>query len=372
MKEHLARLQDPNPSVRGEAAWALGAMGTAAATPEVLGALIQRLRKDEDGGVRYEAAKALGKIGKAAATPEVIEALVQALRKDEDRDVRQKAAWALGKMGAAAATPEVLQALAERLLQDESGRVREEAAGALGRMGAAAATPEVIQALLERLREDEVWWVREEAAWDLGRMGEAAARPEVLEALTERLREDAAGDVRWAAAWALGKMGETAATPEVIEALVQALRDRVFDVRQKAAEALRQLLPAHPEALRNFLRVLPVPMTPQETQALEKVFRDSPGAVPAVRALLSDPDPKVRAGAIRALGAVGPAAATPEIVRDLLTRRLDEAPNVRTAALEVLRKLPVSSETVSAVLRDFRGDEPEAGEATAWALERLG
>jgi len=199
-------------------------------------------------------------------------------------------------------------------------------------------------------------------------------------------------------------MGKTAAQKEVIQALVQALRDRDPDVRQKAAEALRQLLPAHPEALRNFLRVLPVPMTPQETQALKGVLRAYRGAVPAVRALLSDPDPKVRAGAVWALGVVGSAAATPkvirallsdpdprvragavwalgwmgkaaatpEIIRDLLTRRLDEAPNVRTAALEVLRKLPVSPETVSAVLRDIRGDEPEAGEATAWALERLG
>ena len=295
MHEYLARLQDPNPSVRQEAAWDLGRMGTAAATPEVLGALIQRLRKDEDWVVRMAAAEAMGEMGEAAATPEV------------------------------------LGALAERLLQDEAGGVREAAAKALVQMGKTAATPEVIQALSQCLRKDEDKSVRREAAWALGKMGTAAATPEVIGALAERLLQDEEGWVRWAAVW-----------------------------------ALRQLLPAHPEALRNFLCTRPAP------KALEEVFRDSPGAVPALRALLSDPDPEVRLQAVWALGAMGEAAATPEVVRDLLLRRLDEDPNVRTAALEVLRELPVSPETVSAVLRDIRGDEPEAAEATAWALERLG
>ncbi len=256
-------------------------------------------------------------------------------------------------------------------LQDPNPYVRRNAAWALGAMGKAAATPEVLGALIQRLREGEDWLVRQAAAWALGQMGPAAATPEVLGALLERLQEDENKWVRWAAAEALRKMGKAAATQEVLEALIQALRDRVFDVRREAAEALRQLLPAHPEALRNFLRALTVPMTPRETQTLEDVLRAYPGAVPAVRALLSDPDPRVRAGAVWALGWTGKAA-TPEIVRDLLARRLDEDPNVRTAALEVLRKLPASPETVSAVLRDIRGDEPEAAEATAWALERLG
>jgi len=167
--------------------------------------------------------------------------------------------------------------------------------------------------------------VRGAAARVLREMGK-----EVLRALTERLREDTAGVVHHAAG-ALGQMGTAAATPEVLEALIQALRDRASGVREGAARALGRLLPAHPEALRNFLCTRPAPKT------LEGVFRDSPGAVPALRALLSDPDPEVRARAIRALGAVGPAAATPEVVRDLLARRLDKAPNVRTAALKVLR-----------------------------------
>ena len=335
MKKYLAQLQDPDPDVRSEAAEALGQMGVAAATPEVIEALVDRLLRDEAWVVRMNAAQALGRMGAAAATPEVVGALAQRLREDEGEWVRQEAAWALGEMGEAAATPEVLEAL--------------------------------VQALRDRNSD-----VRSAAAWALREMGSAAARPEVIEALIQALR-DRDPDVRSAAAKALGRMGEATATQEVIQALIQRLlQDESGWVRREAAGALGRLLPAHPEALRDFLRALPAPMTPQETQTLEEVFLDSPGAVPALRALLSDPDPKIRAKAVWALGAVGPAAATPEVVRDLLARRLDRAPNVRTAALEVLRKLPVSSETVSAVLRDIQGDEPEAAEAAAWALERLG
>jgi len=280
----------------------------------------------------------------------------------------------LGQMGAAAATPEVIEALVQCLRKDKDGWVRGAAARALGQMGAAAATPEVLQALAERLREDKDEYVRKTAAEALGQMGAAAATPEVLQALIQRLQRDKNPRIRIAAVWALEAMGKAAATPEVLQALVERLlRDADEVVRGAAAEALLMwLIQAHPEVLRDFLRALPTPMTPQETQTLKDVLRACLGAVPAVRALLSDPDPKVRLQAVWALGVVGSAAATPEIIRDLLARRLDEDPNVRTAALEVLRRLPVSSETVSAVLRDIQGDEPEAAEATAWALERLG
>jgi HEAT repeat protein len=114
--------------------------------------LAKRLR-DKDWRVRYAAAQALGAMGPAAATPEVLQALLACLR-DEDGEVRWAAAEALGQMGPAAATPEVLQALMG-CLRDEDGSVRAAAAGALGAMGPAAATPEVLQALLERLQDED-------------------------------------------------------------------------------------------------------------------------------------------------------------------------------------------------------------------------
>lgn len=76
-----------------------------------MGKLLEALR-DGDAGVRLEAARALGEMGEAAATPEVLRALVGRLRdRSETSGVRAQAAWALKRMGPSAAVPEVLEAL---------------------------------------------------------------------------------------------------------------------------------------------------------------------------------------------------------------------------------------------------------------------
>ena len=54
MKEYLAQLQNSDPAIR-----------EAAATPEVLGALIQRLREDEDKWVLEATAEALRRLLRA-------------------------------------------------------------------------------------------------------------------------------------------------------------------------------------------------------------------------------------------------------------------------------------------------------------------
>jgi hypothetical protein len=82
---------------------------------ERLGKLLEALR-DGDAGVRLEAARALGEMGEAAAVPEVLRALVGRLRdRSEMSGVRAQAAWALKRMGPSAAVPEVLEALRECL-----------------------------------------------------------------------------------------------------------------------------------------------------------------------------------------------------------------------------------------------------------------
>jgi HEAT repeat protein len=96
---------------------------------------------------------ALGQLGAAAATPEVLTALLHLLA-DADADIstRGVTVGALGQLGAAAATPEVLTALLH-LLADAAANVRRAAARALGQLGAAAATPEVLTALLHTLAD---------------------------------------------------------------------------------------------------------------------------------------------------------------------------------------------------------------------------
>jgi hypothetical protein len=88
--ELAKRLRGDDADARYAAAWALWEMGEAAATPEVLHALLEYLR-DEDWPVRWVAARALERIAKAAATPRVLQTFLEYLR-DEDSWVRYAAA----------------------------------------------------------------------------------------------------------------------------------------------------------------------------------------------------------------------------------------------------------------------------------------
>jgi energy-coupling factor transporter ATP-binding protein EcfA2 len=142
--------QDGNEEVRASAADALGRLGAAAATPEVVAQLVA-LIQDGNEGVRASAVYALGRLGAAAATPEVVARLV-ALIQDGNEGVRASAADALGRLGAAAATPEVVARLVA-LTKDGNEGVRASAASALGRLGAAVATPEVVGQMILMLKD---------------------------------------------------------------------------------------------------------------------------------------------------------------------------------------------------------------------------
>jgi len=201
------RLEDGDPKVRTSATWALGEMGPAAATLEVVGALVERFR-DEDGDVAGASAFYLGMM--ASGRPEVVRALVPHLR-DASAEVRRNALSALQWTGSATRwPPEVLDVLAECLRDGDAG-VRFRALDVLmevSELGPVPATPGILRGLRERLG-DEKAMIRQAAALLLGRMGGAAARPEVLRALRWRLG-DADPEVREAADWALRSIGRAA------------------------------------------------------------------------------------------------------------------------------------------------------------------
>ncbi len=92
---------------------------------------LARLLTDADGDVRETAVRAVGGIGSAAATPEILALLARRLT-DADGRVREAAVRAVGGIGSAAATPEILASLARRLTDADRG-VRGAAAGAVGR-----------------------------------------------------------------------------------------------------------------------------------------------------------------------------------------------------------------------------------------------
>ena len=105
---------------------------------------------------RFLAVSAVGEMGAAAATPAVIGALINCLGNDESL-VREPAAEALGEMGMAAGERRVIDALIARL-HDDDPEVPEKAATALGRLGLTA-SPElhvrVIEALIGCLDDDD-------------------------------------------------------------------------------------------------------------------------------------------------------------------------------------------------------------------------
>jgi len=150
--EPLTRaLKGPAWVARGNAAWALGALGNHQAAPLLAGTL-----RDTEPRVRKRSAWALGALDASEAVPALIEAL-----KDTDAGVREQVAWALGAIGDRRAVEPLMNALS-----DQAAQVREQAAWALGALGDHRAAPALARAL-----KDSEARVRRQAAWALGAIG---------------------------------------------------------------------------------------------------------------------------------------------------------------------------------------------------------
>ena len=133
--EVIARLDDPDPEVRQEAARALGRIGS----HEALDALIQRLR-DPNSTIRPDAARALGQIGSPDAVPALIEALSAG-----SVELEEACAQALGAIGDRAARSRL-----RRLLQEKrTERVFVSSAEAMSKLGILEAGWEIVPRIHE-------------------------------------------------------------------------------------------------------------------------------------------------------------------------------------------------------------------------------
>jgi len=210
---------------RAAAAWAMGAMGPAAAP--AVDALLAALR-DPRAEVRSRAVWALGRIGPAARA--AVTTLVPLV---DDPALSWRAIDALGGIGPPAepAVPRLVRALA-----DTSGSVRWRAAQALGAIGAGAraATPALLAAL-----GDAEGNVRLAAA-------EAAVRVEadahVLAPALARASRDEDGRVRVAALHGLAQLGGRSRAE--LPAIIEATRDPDPIVRAAAAHAVKHVGPS--------------------------------------------------------------------------------------------------------------------------------
>jgi len=134
-------LKEPNADLRRETVVTLGAMAEIRAVPE----LLPLLKNDPEPSVRESAAFALGKLSHNDNRSEIEKALSESLKKDKDGSVRAAAAYALGQVGGATAEKRLVEALGS-----DDAKVRRTAAAALGELKSTRAVKDLIRALSDR------------------------------------------------------------------------------------------------------------------------------------------------------------------------------------------------------------------------------
>ena len=334
-------MKDADPAVRAAAAWALGGFGADA------GAAIAELTValgDSAPPVRAGAAHTLGAIGPEArsAGPALVPRLA-----DVAEEVRWRAEDALARVKP---DPETTLPRLLPLVADPSGPGRGGAAAVIARMGPAArrAVPALLTALSDQ-RSDVRW----KAAWALGEIGPEARA--AVPALTALVRDP---DMGWHAIDALGSIGPAAASS--VPVLRSALADPSSNVRWRAAVALSQIGPDAIPAVPELIAALRDPVDNVRLAAVHALNRVAPeealAVPPLADALRGDADSRVRAAAALALGRKaeggGPA-------RDgLVEATQDPDPLVRASAVRALGHHPSAPEAAAALARALGDPDP--------------
>jgi HEAT repeat protein len=322
-------LGDPVERVRVTAAWHLNDAGVESdATNSVLLAAATSPSAD----VRLSVLYGLGAVAPLAAR-DFLPTLIAGLA-DPDADNRRTAAGSLSRLGQAGVdAPEARDGLIA-LLDDRDALTRAAAALALGHIGADAET--VLPALVKHLADTDAQ-TRYMVNHSLQQAGPEIVRvlPELIAALASpdaELRSNVAG---------LISMAGAAAKPAA-PALIARLSDPALNVRVWSAYALRAMGGEAMSALPEFVRLL-----------------------------ASDPEPKVRVEAARAIAGLGPLAGT--AAPALCAAARDPDSDVRVWSLFALGETKVRSDAVLATLRAAAKSDDSATLAEAnKALEKLG
>jgi len=292
----LKALADKDPSVRSEAAKALGLGQAVAAVPTMIEWL-----SDPDPHVRATAAEVLGDIG----GPEASSALTRSLG-DADPAVRQRAVKALGKIGLRG-NPAVVVALIPRL-EDDKSDVRATTVDQLEQLGDRRAVIPLVSRFNDTSRD-----VVKAAIRAVGRLGDKSAVPALI-----RLMSDNDDLVKSAAVTSLGQLGAT----EAIDALTEQLSSGADnDYRKKAAFALGQIAasPGAGKAGEDAMRVLVenLQSTSSRNGAREALRVAGKAAVPALVANLTGRIKGDPTSAVTLLTENGDARATAALTAEL-------------------------------------------------------
>ncbi|MBI3889891.1 MAG: HEAT repeat domain-containing protein, partial [Candidatus Wallbacteria bacterium] len=290
--------------------------------PATAGVLRQLAGSDPGNRVRYAARKLLDVLGRAApaavpdpalsaATPEArlravealasggdkskLGALLERLPKEDDASVVAALVVAIGRLGASPQVP-----LLGNFLRDSNPRIRANAVEALGAMGLPVGIALVVPSL-----EDPDHRVRANAALVLERLGDERAL-----ALLERMSASPQLWMRDASAYALGAVS----TPGAVGPLSKLLTDSDASVRAKAQAGLEKFAAAGDATAARLLAALSHPEArPETVDAVEQSLAEE---APAVSGLESD-NPKLRMNIVNTIIGEKDIGALPMLVERL-------------------------------------------------------
>ncbi len=328
----LPLLDDPDDTVKLQAAKTIGRLGSSAAVDRLVALLAH-----EKPECRLYAALALGRTRDARA----LAPLAALLRKERDKRVRATVLIALGLTGNAKVVPLLLKIG----LADEDRRVRASAIEALGRFKFTnEARFRIIDIVRRKCVEEDDNRVKANAVITLHRLGDLDA--------TSHLAGMVKASNKWLRASAAYVCGQIA-TPEVTDVLLSLVRDPDVDVRLNVVRAMTRI--GQPRMIDFLVDYLD---DPEETVRRETYLAferlANPKAAPALNRLLAH-----RNEVIRFLAAKGARAlADPSSLGPLLDAELKERnPEVKELLGRTTESLLAAHPAAAADL--FRGRRPK-------------
>jgi HEAT repeat protein len=352
-----AKLQDPNPEIRREAALTLGALGDAAipVVPQLAVAV-------NDEQTRGAATFALGQIGQM---PRDAEAKIQANAASGDKFLSTISYWTLARVHPD--DKELRRKATERLVErimDKDAFVRVAAARALVALPPA---PDVALPIWEKALQNADEATIHHAMDALARMG-APAVPRLIDALKHK-------SMRAQVAHILGEIGPAAAP--ATEALAKLAVEADARVATEAALALAKIGPEAKAAVPALSAALQQPDSPNAHAIVYALGRIGPGAAaaePALFAALKSSDRSLAVLSAWALTRLHPPSQqmASRAMPVLLAGLEDALPQSRQAAADALGSLgPLAKEAVGALEKTANDQEPSVREAAAKALRAI-
>jgi len=389
------RLSDPDRRVRGAAISAVGTIGTIAATEPVLRALAANIGHHE---ALFEGPSwAIGRMGSAAATHGFLSHLA-CLLEDGDYRARAAAAWTIAQLGPAAATQRILDTLLNllprlgdgarlrrdlvvcsfpprpRTPEDEECDAHRSAFDAIERMGAAAATKGIIDRLAGLLRDEDF---AVSATKSIGAIGPKAATEPIVSGLYQMLQDH--GLTRDIAVAAVERLGP-AARDVILERLLDQLEEGDGNDTPRAATIICQMrstvvakavLDRLAELLRHKNRIVRA-YAATAVRGVGRAAATEP-ILAGLRDLLTEADLSARSYAGNALIALGSDALSEALLARLEKSLRHDDMGVRCTALRVLAELgaPDVTGSIKAALLQLVQDREESFRVRAPAVEAL-